>query len=117
MIEDNDLMNIFIEFILTNKIQLKYVILESIIKNDINEKTKVMILNSQMDNLDRTTTFKLLNLIGGKYSDITKYSSKPLFEYNDVNKELVEKLENESYISSWSEEKSGIRVNTYLKEK
>ncbi|GEP63785.1 putative membrane protein YobI [Clostridium beijerinckii] len=118
IISDNYLVDMIMECIMEiDKIKLKDVILENIIKSDIHLKTKVMLLNKNIDSLDKNITFKLLNVIGGKYSDITNYSSKPLLNNNHENKVLAKNLKNKNYISSWSEEKFGIRINTYQKEK
>lgn len=117
IIENENLINAIIKYTLEYDITLNIQVLESCLESNLNTETKVILLNSQINNLDKNITFKLLNIIGGKYSEITQYGSSPILENTNTNKELIRLLNDKNYISSKNETSKGIRVNTYKKER
>ena len=117
IIENENLINAIIHYTLKYDITLNIQVLESCLESNLNTETKVILLNTQINNLDKNITFKLLNIIGGKYSEITRYGSSPILENTNTNKELIRLLDEKNYISSKNETSKGIRVNTYKKER
>jgi len=117
IIENENLINAIINYTLEYDITLNIQVLESCLESNLNAETKVIVLNSQINKLDKNITFKLLNIIGGKYSEITQYGSSPILESTNTNKELIRLLDEKNYISSKNETSKGIRVNTYKKER
>lgn len=117
IIENENLINAIIHYTLKYDITLNIQVLESCLESNLNTETKVILLNTQINNLDKNITFKLLNIIGGKYSEITQYGSSPILENTNTNKELIRLLNDKNYISSKNETSKGIRVNTYKKER
>ena len=51
----------------------------------------------------------------GKYKEIAEKGKKPEIPNNEHTLKLVKTLKEKAYISSYSESKKGIRVNTKLK--
>lgn len=117
IIENENLINAIIHYTLKYDITLNIQVLESCLESNLNTETKVILLNTQINNLDKNITFELLNIIGGKYSEITRYGSSPILENTNTNKELIRLLDEKNYISSKNETSKGIRVNTYKKER
>lgn len=62
-------------------------------------------------NYDESKITELLNLLGGKYTDIAERTKRPVLEKTDWNVKLVKVLRNNGFISSVKEEKDGIRIH------
>lgn len=78
---------------------------------------KIVVLNYALakNDYDETTISAFLNTLPGKYTEIAEKGKKPELPDTQETKRLVEILKQKDYISSFSESKNGIRVNTKLK--
>lgn len=61
-------------------------------------------------NYDESKIIELLNLLGGKYTDIAERTKRPVLKKTKWNIKLVEALRYKGFISSPKEEKDGIRI-------
>lgn len=59
---------------------------------------------------DDSQIIELLNMIGGKYEEIAGRTKHPILKSTDWNKVLVLSLRQRGFISSYKEEKDGLRV-------
>lgn len=84
-----------------------------IIKNASIEPYKVYIISLLIleYNYDESKITELLNLLGGKYTDIAERTKRPLLDKKKWNIILAEVLKNKGFISSVKEEKDGIRIH------
>lgn len=62
-------------------------------------------------NYDESKIIELLNLLGGKYTDIAERTKRPVLEKTDWNVKLAEVLRHKGFISSVKEGKEGIRIH------
>ncbi len=79
-------------------------------KNEYKVYLVVQMLSTYSYNNENISS--LLSLLGGVYVDIAERKKRPVVENNDWNRALLSKLEEMEYISSITEEKDGIRVNS-----
>lgn len=85
----------------------------------LSDKTedKIVVLNYTLGNkdLDDATITAFIKTLTGKYKEMAEKGKKPEIPNNPETKRLVNILDKKNYISSFSETKKGIRVNTKLK--
>lgn len=105
---------------------LALVVIENTNLKDIDEETiKEMIESASIEaykvyiisllileyNYDESKIIELLNLLGGKYTDIAERTKRPVLEKTDWNVKLAEVLRHKGFISSVKEGKDGIRIH------
>ncbi len=115
--EDMELINKVVYYVLNNDIYLKEDTLIKIIESEIEENKKIMLINKQINSLDKSSIFRLLKILGGPYAEITKYGKRPLIKGGDDNKQLAINLYKKKCIRSHTVEKGNLRINTFRKEK
>ena len=78
---------------------------------------RVRLINSQLqlNNLTEDNITELLEALGEPHSKIASKGSKPKIKNNPINTELVKKLEEIDYISSFKENDEDLIVNTKRK--
>ena len=85
----------------------------------LSDKTeeKIIVLNYTLEknDLDEATITAFVNTLPGKYKEMAEKGKKPEIPNNYETKRLVAFLDKVNYISSFTETKKGIRVNTKLK--
>ena len=79
------------------------------------EKIHVLDYNLEKNTFDESTITAFINTLPGKYKEIAEKGKKPEIPKNDKTMRLVKILDEQNFISSYSESKNGIRVNTKLK--
>jgi hypothetical protein len=72
---------------------------------------RIKLLTAQISNLTSEEISNYLGLIGQPYSVIAT-NARPLLDDNDMNKKLLNALENRGFISSWNYYENRIRVYT-----
>ena len=60
---------------------------------------------------DESKIIELLNILGGKYTDIAERTKRPVLKKTDWNVKLAEVLKYKGFISSLKEDNDGIRIN------
>lgn len=110
-LDNKELISEIGKYTLRNSIILDKDVIEVIIKKQSDIEQNILFLINQMDNLSEKDTFKLLNVIDNKYSDITIYGKRPKIENNKINSCLVEKLYEKNFISSKTYEGDIIKIN------
>ena len=105
----NQVLNIIINTDLKD-IEEKTII--ALLEKASNESYKVYIISSLIFeyNCNDSKITALLNLLGGKYTDIAERSKRPVLEKTKWNIKLAEALKHKEFISSAKEEKDGIRI-------
>ncbi|GAB6013435.1 YobI family P-loop NTPase [Viscerimonas tarda] len=100
----------------SHKIELDFDLLKSLIQYSRKLDNKLKLLIRYFDSLNNNQITALLNLFEEPYSSIASKGKHPSISKNQLNLELVEKLDRKGYISSFSiKEKEGkIKVNTKL---
>lgn len=73
-------------------------------------RIKCLALMIQKYSYDDSQIIELLNMIGGKYEEIAGRTKHPILKSTDWNKVLVLSLRQRGFISSYKEEKDGLRV-------
>jgi hypothetical protein len=85
----------------------------------LSDKTddKIMALGNVLEktNLDEAVITSIISSLPGKYKEMAEKGKKPELPDTPETKRLVKILKVKDYISSYSESKNGIRVNTKLK--
>lgn len=78
---------------------------------------KVLVINKTLDrsDLDENRITSLIKKLPAPYCYIAEKGKKPEIPNNEQSKKLVELLKKKNYISTFSENNKGIRVNTKLK--
>lgn len=78
---------------------------------------KIMIFGNVLEkkDLDEAAITSIISSLPGKYNEIAEKGKKPEIPNNDRTMKLIKILDARGYISSYSETKNGIRVNTKLK--
>lgn len=78
---------------------------------------KIIVLGNVLEkrDLDEPTITTVISTLPGKYKEIAEKGKKPEIPNNVWTIKLVKILVEKEYISSYSETKSGIRINTKLK--
>ena len=79
------------------------------------DKVVVLAYTLEKNTFDEVTITSFINTLPGKYKEIAEKGKKPEIPKNDGSNRLVRILDERKYISSYSETKNGIRVNTKLK--
>jgi hypothetical protein len=79
------------------------------------DKVVVLAYTLEKNTFDETTITSFINTLPGKFQEIAEKGKKPEIPKNDGSNRLVRILDERKYISSYSETKNGIRVNTKLK--
>lgn len=79
------------------------------------KKIKVLNYTLNKNSFDENTITSLLKTLPPPYKTITEKGRKPELPNNEQVKQLLRVLKLQCYISSYSEHKNGIRVNTKLK--
>lgn len=59
---------------------------------------------------DENKIITMLNILSGKYKDISERTKHPVLADNNWNKELVTCLKEKGFISSYKSVKEGIRI-------
>lgn len=78
---------------------------------------KIIVLNHKLENnsFGEDVTTSLIKTLPGKYKEMAEKGKKPEIPNNGESWRLVKVLKEKDYISSYSETKNGIRVNTKWK--
>ena len=99
------------------EITLDYEFLLKVMSMSNKSDDKIVVLNYTLEknDFDETTITAFLNTMPGKYKEIAEKGKKPELPDTLENKRLVSLLKERDYISSFSESKNGIRVNTKFK--
>ncbi|MFX3639862.1 MAG: hypothetical protein ACE3L7_14600 [Candidatus Pristimantibacillus sp.] len=82
--------------------------------SQVSIKQKIGLFIKLIDSMEREEIVLTLTKLGSPYSEITE-RKRPLFEINKINRNLLETLVLKDFVSSWKEEKGGLRVNTKQK--
>jgi hypothetical protein len=100
----------------SHKIELDFDLLKSLIQYSRKLDNKLKLLIRYFDSLNNNQITVLLNLFEEPYSSIASKGKHPSIPKNQLNLELVEKLDGKGYISSFSikEKEDKIKVNTKL---
>jgi len=93
-------------------IELDFTVLQSLIQHGRSEENKLKLFNLQFDLLSHEQITKLLNTLGEPYSDIAIKGRRPSLPKDQINFDLVCKLKEKDYISSFKEKKDTIKVYT-----
>lgn len=93
-------------------IELDYNLLKSLLQygRSIENRLKLFMLQIYQLNNEQITEF--LNLLGEPYSDIAVNGRRPSLPKNQLNFDLVNKLQEKDYISTFKEKEDKIKVNT-----
>lgn len=111
------LANEVIHILMTQEIKMDLGLLLKAMSLSNNTNDKIIVLNYTLEQntFDEGTTTALLKTMPGKYKEIAEKGKKPEIPNNEHTLKLVKTLKEKAYISSYSESKKGIRVNTKLK--
>ena len=114
---NEDLANEIIGILKVKEIGLAYEFLLKVmsLSNKTDEKMVVLNYTLEKNDFDEAAITALLNTLPGKLKEIAEKGKKPELPDTPETKRLVEFLKAKDYISSFSESKNGIRVNTKLK--
>lgn len=113
IIEDRELSNAVCNILATYPyIELDFDLLKSLLQygQSMDNRLKMFVLQSHQLNSEQTT--ELLNVLGEPYSDIAINGKRPSLPKNQLNFDLVNKLQEKDYISSFKEKEDKIKVNT-----
>ena len=88
--------------------------LNVLLKTAKNEESKVYLVVQMLSDYsyNNENIPSLLSLLGGTYVDIAEKKKRPVIDNNGWNRLLLSKLEKIGFISSTTDEKDGIRVNS-----
>lgn len=100
-------------------LKLKYIslddgLLAGIIKNAQPMENKLKLLNIHIEHLEENNISELLSCLGGSFADIAIKGKKPSIPLNTITLELVNKLSQINYISSYKEKDDSIKIYTKL---
>jgi hypothetical protein len=112
--DQQTLSNLVGKIILETRNNIDYDLLNQLVVNGSDPKMKIGLLLHQFDKLDETQITSILKNSKGDYAKIAQKGRRPLLDDNPMNYELVTKLREIKYISSFKKDKKkcGIRVNT-----
>ncbi|WLR55586.1 hypothetical protein LC048_00770 [Mesobacillus subterraneus] len=110
--QDLNLTIILTRFLINHKPQVKDSLLDIILDTKVSKSDKIHLLACQIKNLDNEQITKHLQTLKSPYSDITENGKRPVLEDTLINRELLGELNEINYISSWSQQKEKLRVNT-----
>lgn len=99
------------------EIGLDFEFLQKVMSMTNKTEDKIVVVNYTLEknDFDESSITAFLNALPGKYMEIAEKGKKPELPDSPETKKLVEILKEKDYISSFSESKNGIRVNTKLK--
>ena len=83
--------------------------------SDLDKAIHVTILTIQQNHNNHTIITELLDSLPESYHKITENGKRPIIDRTDINKSLLETLMRCGYISSYTPEDKGYRVNTRQK--
>lgn len=86
--------------------------IEKLLECDIDIEEKINIFTKYIEKMDENHIMTLLTLLGEPYSELTEKGIQPKIENNEHNKNLIIKLNEYGYISSFKEEKKKLRIYT-----
>lgn len=113
IIGDRELSNAVCNILATYPyIELDFDLLKSLLQYgcSMDNRLKMFVLQSHQLSSEQTT--ELLNVLGEPYSDIAINGKRPSLPKNQLNFDLVNKLQEKDYISSFTEKEDKIKVNT-----
>ncbi|MFR3025853.1 MAG: hypothetical protein ACLTNA_15045 [Bacteroides thetaiotaomicron] len=113
MLSSQPLADIIIEILIaTDYSVLNRNILKELIKNAQNIKKKVRLATIMIANLehDENAIVDILNLLKGKYQVIAERTKRPVIDDTEWNKSLAVILNKVGFISSYKDDKDGIRI-------
>ena len=113
MLNSQPLADIIIEILIaTDYSVLNRNILKELIKNAQNIKKKVRLATIMIANLehDENAIVDILNLLKGKYQVIAERTKRPVIDDTEWNKSLAVILNKVGFISSYKDDKDGIRI-------
>lgn len=93
-------------------IELDFDLLKSLLQYGLSMDNRLKIFVLQSHQLSSEQTTELLNVLGEPYSDIAINGKRPSLPKNQLNFDLVNKLQEKVYISSFKEKEDRIKVNT-----
>ncbi len=114
---NTDLSDNIIIVLVEQEIKLDIEFLLQVMALSNNTEDKITVLNYTLDNndFDEATITSLIKTLPGKYKEMAEKGKKPEIPYTVKTMKLVRILKKYDYISSYTESKRGIRVNTKLK--
>lgn len=92
------------------KLKTTFEILTSLFATTKGEELKVKLININFIELSDSNTYKLLRQMPDPHNKIPVNYKRPLLPKNDSNRVLAENLKRSNLISSYTEEKKGIRI-------
>lgn len=110
--QDSTLTKVLVEFIIIHKRQVKESLIKVILDTRISKSDKIHLLACQLKYLDNEQITNHLQTLKSPYSDITENGKRPVLEDTMINRDLLSELNDIDYISSWSQQKEKLRVNT-----
>ncbi len=111
------LANVVIDVLTVKEINLDVDLLLKVmmLSTKTEEKIHVLVYTLEKNTFDESVISAFINTLPGKYKEIAEKGKKPEIPKNDKTMRLVKFLDEQNYISSYSESKNGIRVNTKMK--
>lgn len=116
-INNNEILNEVALFYLDNEeFKTDRDIRSNIINNkEIESKIRIKLFNKNYTSFSKKSINQFLCNLSEPYESITKNGKRPLLENDNINLELVMRLSEIEYISSYTLEDKGIRINTFNK--
>lgn len=100
------------KFIIAHRSQVKESLIKVILDTRISIPEKIGLLSCQIKYLDNEQISNYLQRLDSPYSEIAENGRRPVLEDNNINRSLLNELNEIEYISSWKEENEKLRVNT-----
>lgn len=108
-----ELCNLVSQIILMTKQKVESELIDKLTLYVNDESLKIKLLVNVVSDSNHDLITDILTRAGGKYEEISIRGKKPHFEDTDLNRNLLEKLDN-NYISSFNTTSNGkLRVNTF----
>lgn len=107
---DNEYLKSYTQSIKDKNLEESLLFLQSTFEFEIDEYTKLTILNEFIEELDNEEIKVYLEQLGGEYIYILEKGKQPILENNEENIKLLESLK-DSFVSSYSIEDDEIKVN------
>lgn len=116
IIQDNNIADIVCNLIPNNElIPLKYEVLEAMFNSHKSLQKRIEILNLHFKSLEKSKIQTLIEKLGVEYARIFIKQNRPSIENTPYNLNLVEKLNSNKFISSYSISKSKNKINIIAK--
>jgi hypothetical protein len=113
VIDNKDLSSIICDILSSYQyMELQFNVLSGLIKYGRSLENKLKLFLLQFDKLSHEQITNLLNKLGGHYSEIAINGKRPSLQKTSPNIELIDKLKEIGYISSFTEKEETIKVNT-----